>query len=201
MRQRPSRSLWRSGPRFQSRLAARLWHPSPSRLKKGSAFCSDPARQYAVRQRHGQASQSVTTLETVLVVDESYVKVDKLFGGLDTTLGRQYYGEAGDLVIYFGPKYNCTACPSPALDAGRFDWNGEKVGVTLVAGKTSKFGAITASNSRDVNLTAWTCTSSRWTTCPARRTCTTATTVNSGATLNGGVIATTTCMSPASRPR
>jgi hypothetical protein len=80
-------------------------------------------------------SQDLNTIQSNILVDESYVKVDKVFGAIDATIGRQYYGEAGDLVIYFGPKYNLYGMPVTALDGGRLDWNGEHVGVTLLGAK------------------------------------------------------------------
>ena len=100
---------------------------------------------------YGSGSQNLNTVQSALLVDESYVKIDKLFGGLDTTLGRQFYGEAGDLVIYFGPKYQLYGMPVTALDGGRFDWNGEKVGATLLAAKVTGSG-LGVSNTGNVNL-------------------------------------------------
>lgn len=96
-------------------------------------------------------SENLDTVQTNLVVDESYVKIDKLFGALDTTVGRQYYGEAGDLVIYYGPKYNLYGLPITAIDAGRFDWNGEKVGLTVLAGKVTG-NALGASDKNNKNV-------------------------------------------------
>ncbi|MFI5350654.1 MAG: hypothetical protein ACHQ2Z_13995, partial [Elusimicrobiota bacterium] len=83
----------------------------------------------------GTGPESLTVVQGALTVDESYVKIDKLFGGLDTTLGRQYYGDQGDLVIYFGPKSNLYGMPITALDGARFDWKGDKTGVTVLASK------------------------------------------------------------------
>ena len=100
---------------------------------------------------YGTGAQSVTAVEGVLTVDESYVKIDKLFGALDTTLGRQYYGEAGDLVIYFGPKYQLYGMPITALDGGRFEWNGDKVGVTVLTAKAVG-GALGAVDTGDIDL-------------------------------------------------
>ena len=93
---------------------------------------------------YGTGSENLQTVQANITVDEAYVKIDKLFGALDTTIGRQYYGEAGDLVIYFGPKYNLYGLPITALDGGRFDWNGEKVGVTLLASKVVGSGLVSA---------------------------------------------------------
>lgn len=87
-------------------------------------------------------------------VDESNVKIDKVFGAVDTTVGRQFYGEPGDLVIYYGPKANLYGLPVTALDGARLDWNGEKVGVTALGAKiTGKaIQGNTPSNNGDVNL-------------------------------------------------
>ena len=99
----------------------------------------------------GGTSQDLNTIQSKLFVDESYVKIDKLFGAIDTTVGRQFYGEAGDLVIYYGPKYNLYGLPITALDAGRFDWNGEKIGVTLLGGKVTG-NALGVNDNANVNL-------------------------------------------------
>jgi hypothetical protein len=83
---------------------------------------------------YGNASESLQTIENNVVADEAYVKIDKLFGALDTTVGRQFYGEAGDMVIYFGPK-SLYGLSVTALDGVRLDWNGEKIGATLLGSK------------------------------------------------------------------
>ena len=100
---------------------------------------------------YGTGAESLQAVQNNVILDEAYVKIDKLFGALDTTIGRQYYGEAGDLVIYFGPKYNLYGMPITALDGGRFDWNGEKVGLTLLAAKVAG-GALGASDAGNVDL-------------------------------------------------
>jgi hypothetical protein len=89
--------------------------------------------------------------KSATALDEAYVKVDKLFGGLDTTIGRQSYGEPGDLVIYFGPKYDLYGMPVTALDAGRFDVNGDKGGMTLLAAKVVG-GVVGSSNTGNVDI-------------------------------------------------
>ncbi len=85
----------------------------------------------------GGTSQNLNGVQNTVWVDESYVKIDKLFGAIDTTVGRQFYGEPGDMVIYYGPKYQLYGMPITALDGGRFDWNAEKAGVTLLASKVT----------------------------------------------------------------
>lgn len=71
-----------------------------------------------------------------LFIDQAYVKIDKVFGAVDTTLGRQYYGTSGDLVVYFGPSDKALwGMPVNALDTARFDWSNDTVGLTGVVGK------------------------------------------------------------------
>jgi hypothetical protein len=102
---------------------------------------------------YGSGSENLDNIQTDLKVDESYVKIDKLFGALDTTVGRQFYGEAGDMVIYFGPKYQLYGLPITALDGARFDWNGEKAGVTLLASKVNNAAsALGGNDTANVNL-------------------------------------------------
>lgn len=87
-----------------------------------------------------------------LYVTQAHVKIDDLMGALDATLGRQYYGESGDMVVYFGPSDKALyGMPVTALDALRVDWSNDMVGVTGVAGKitgTALGGAV----ARDVDL-------------------------------------------------
>ena len=100
---------------------------------------------------YGTGAENLQTVQAAVTVDEAYVKVDKLFGGLDATVGRQYYGEPGDLVIYFGPKYDLYGMPITALDAGRFDVNGDKGGMTLLAAKAVG-GVVGSSNTGNVDI-------------------------------------------------
>jgi hypothetical protein len=78
-----------------------------------------------------------TVLGTI-VVDEAYFKVDKVAGQADVTLGRQFYGSSGDLVIYYGPSDKAEyGMPVTSIDAARVDWNNEWLGLTGIAGKTT----------------------------------------------------------------
>ncbi len=90
---------------------------------------------------YGAASQSLTAIEGAVFVEEANVKIDKVFGAFDVTAGRQFYGEEGDLVIYFGPRDNYGLSIS-ALDIFRADWNGEHMAVTGVAGKIADVVAV-----------------------------------------------------------
>lgn len=73
-------------------------------------------------------------LETV-VLNEANVKIDKLAGGVDATVGRQFYGEPGDLIAYWGPT-NVFGLFVNALDALRLDHSCELANFTGVAGRT-----------------------------------------------------------------
>lgn len=88
---------------------------------------------------YGTPSQTITggtgVLDTVFV-DQANVKIDKLVGNVDARVGRQFFGEPGDLVAYFGPSVKpLYGLPVKALDAARFDWSNDMVGVTGVVGK------------------------------------------------------------------
>jgi hypothetical protein len=87
-------------------------------------------------------------VQSVLTIDEANVKIKQLFGALDTTIGRQYYGEKGDMVIYFGPKDDLYGLPITSLDAVKFDWAGDKVNATVLASKLTggKLGAADTGN-------------------------------------------------------
>ncbi|MDD5304607.1 MAG: hypothetical protein PHS14_16040 [Elusimicrobia bacterium] len=84
---------------------------------------------------YGSGSQDVNAVQTTTFVEEANVKIDKVMGLLDVTAGRQFYGEEGDLVIYYGPRDNY-GLRVDALDMFRADWNGEHMSVTGIAGKT-----------------------------------------------------------------
>ncbi len=62
-----------------------------------------------------------------------------LFDALDVTVGRQFYGEDGSAIIYFGPRnYNAEGSGyASALDAVTVRYNGEGKTLTLLAGKAA----------------------------------------------------------------
>lgn len=84
---------------------------------------------------YGSDSESLSQWQDRSFVQEANVKIDKLMGLFDTTIGRQFYGEAGDLIVYYGPRDNYGYVTN-ALDAFRFDWKGEHMTVTGIAGRT-----------------------------------------------------------------
>jgi|CXWL01.1.fsa_nt_gi hypothetical protein len=102
----------------------------------------------------GNSSQAlVTGALNAFEVDESFIKIDKLMGSLDTTLGRQFVGEEGDLVAYYGPRTNLYGLGVDALDAAKFDWSNEHLSLTALTGKATANAAslgTAASGQQDV---------------------------------------------------
>ncbi|MBI4061377.1 MAG: hypothetical protein HY403_08105 [Elusimicrobia bacterium] len=99
-------------------------------LVKGAEGGAGAARVY------GAGAQSVNDIQDATILQEANVKIDKVFSLLDVTAGRQFYGEEGDLVIYYGPR-DAYGMRVDALDIFRADWNGEHMMVTGIAGKTA----------------------------------------------------------------
>lgn len=54
--------------------------------------------------RMGTGAPTITNVENTLSFHNGWVKIDKVFGFADMTIGRQFYGESDDLNIYFGPQ-------------------------------------------------------------------------------------------------
>lgn len=77
-----------------------------------------------------------------IFVDEAFFKVDKIAGQFDTTFGRQFFGDANDLVIHYGPSEKAWyGLPVSAIDAARLDWGGaETITMTALAGTTKNTG-------------------------------------------------------------
>jgi hypothetical protein len=94
---------------------------------------------------YGESADTLDNVTARTLVQEANVKIDKLAGLFDTTIGRQFYGEPGDLIVYYGPRNNYGQRVD-SLDAFRFDWKGEHMSVTGIAGRTTD-GAVLAANS------------------------------------------------------
>lgn len=71
-----------------------------------------------------------------IFLSQASVKVDKVAGQFDLTMGRQYYGDPNDIVIFFGPSDKAEyQLPYSAIDAARVDWGGsESLAITTLAG-------------------------------------------------------------------
>lgn len=86
---------------------------------------------------------SLSGTDSKVLVNLANVKVDKLFGAVDATVGRQAYGHEGDIVVYFGPYSNLYGLAVSAIDAARFDWSNDMLGLTGLVGKFSSPAAAT----------------------------------------------------------
>jgi hypothetical protein len=88
---------------------------------------------------HGNAQAEAVDgggLLAQLFIDEAYFKIDKVAGQVDTTFGRQFYGDSGDIVVYYGPSDKAWyGMPINAIDAMRADWATEWIAVTGLVGK------------------------------------------------------------------
>jgi len=54
-------------------------------------------------REYGETAEDANTVLDNFYFEQAYVNLKGVFG-LDHKVGRQYYGEAGDLVIYYGPR-------------------------------------------------------------------------------------------------
>lgn len=100
---------------------------------------------------YGEGADSLDNVTARTLVQEANVRIDKLAGLFDTTIGRQFYGEPGDLIVYYGPR-DAYAQRVDSLDAFRFDWKGEHMSVTGVAGRTTDASVLAAGAAADVDL-------------------------------------------------
>ncbi len=100
----------------------------------------------------GNGSSDLNSLQSNTFVDNAYVKIDKVFGHVDLTMGRQFYGDSNDPNIYFGPN-NDDILSVNALDIFRTD--ADIMGWAKfqgIAGKVADTGAIGAGSNTDSDL-------------------------------------------------
>lgn len=83
----------------------------------------------------GNGAPSVQNIQDSLLFDNGYVKIDKVFGHIDLTIGRQFYNDASDLVFYAGPQGD-EILSVTSLDAFRAD--ADILGVVKFHGLVSK---------------------------------------------------------------
>ncbi|HOI42698.1 MAG TPA: hypothetical protein PK523_07110 [Elusimicrobiales bacterium] len=105
-------------------------------------------------REYDAAGENANTVQTRLVFEQAYVNLKGVFG-LDHKVGRQYYGEAGDLVIYYGPRTwpytRLMATFTPAIDAWTGWYKNDNWEIHAMMGKelnTANNGA----TSTDVNV-------------------------------------------------
>ena len=71
-----------------------------------------------------------------VVLQQANVKIDKVMGMFDVTIGRQYYGEPSDFAIHYGPKGSYGMYVT-AIDAFRVDNENDWVKWSGLAGETA----------------------------------------------------------------
>lgn len=97
--------------------------------------------------------QNVDNLTANVFVSEAYVNLKNVIG-INHKLGRQYYGDPGDLIIYYGPNrfpYNL-GMGVTAIDAWVGNWSKDKLGITGIVAKVADAGGIAAGNNSDTDL-------------------------------------------------
>ncbi len=103
-------------------------------------------------RQYGNAGEDLNTVQSNLVVDNAYAKIDKVFGHMDLTMGRQFYGNPNDLVIYFGPT-NDEVLSVTAVDLFRADMGLKDFGkLQLIAGKIADTSATGATANTDTDI-------------------------------------------------
>lgn len=124
-------------------------------------------------RQYGQASQNATGANGILdkvTFEQAYANLKGVIG-IDHKLGRQYYGNAGDMVIYYGPlMWPYTAGMTVnAIDGwtgwyktGNWDFNAiigkvyQNTGATLAGKNDINIAGVNAKTSvKDVNLNAY----------------------------------------------
>lgn len=88
---------------------------------------------------YGQAAEDLNTIQSNVFVHEANIQLDKVAENFNVKIGRQFYGNHDDIVIYYGPTlvlqegYNATS-----LDAVRVDLvNSEKHDAHLIYAKVN----------------------------------------------------------------
>ncbi|MCG2725616.1 MAG: hypothetical protein L6420_05045 [Elusimicrobia bacterium] len=90
-----------------------------------------------------QSEEDIDNLTANIDVAEAYLNLKGVLG-LDHKVGRQFYGNEGDIVIYYGPSaMKSVAYAVQALDAWSGVWKKDKLTVTGVMGKVNDFSATT----------------------------------------------------------
>jgi hypothetical protein len=81
---------------------------------------------------NGDASgaQNLNAIQSNVYVSQAYFNINKVFRFMDATFGRQYYGDPGDLIAYYGPKYDQYGMNVTSIDGAKFSWNGENAYAT-----------------------------------------------------------------------
>ena len=105
-------------------------------------------------RHHGDVQENVNTIQAQLVFQQAYMNLKGVLG-MDHKLGRQYYGNEGDLIVYYGPT-GYTYYPGltvSALDAWTGWYKTGKWDMHAVSGKVSPLNTCNVGTAdTDVNL-------------------------------------------------
>jgi hypothetical protein len=102
---------------------------------------------------YGNSGESTQDVQDNVFLDNAYAKIDKVFGHVDVTFGRQFYGQGDDLVIYFGPNADDLLSVN-SLDTFRVDSDIMNVAkVTGIFAKRNEVGTINPTPT-DINANA-----------------------------------------------
>jgi len=99
----------------------------------------------------GDAPEKVNTIIDQFQFEQAYLTLKGVFG-VDHQIGRQYYGNDGDIVIYYGPANWYTRGLNTfavALDGWTSKWSKDKLGVTALLAKQTE-GNTTTNDDIDV---------------------------------------------------
>jgi len=103
-------------------------------------------------RNYGTAGQTVDGITASTLFAEAYVGLKNVLY-LNHKFGRQFYGNAGDIVIYYGPTFsganNVANFSVTSLDGWTADWSKGKWAVT---GLAAKLNENSTTNPKDVNL-------------------------------------------------
>lgn len=134
------------------------WSNTFSRFTLGANFDLNEdinAQVTAVKsdfRNYGTNAQNVDNITGNVFFTEAYVSLKNVLW-LNHKFGRQYYGNAGDMVIYYGPGFGANNGVAnfsvSALDGWYGEWNKGKWTVT---GLAAKLDENSTTNPQDVNL-------------------------------------------------
>lgn len=87
-------------------------------------------------RQYGAAAENLNTVESNVIVNQANVMLKNIWGW-DHKLGRQYYGNPTDLVIYYGPSRQpgVRTLPVSALDAWTGWWHNDHMEANAIVGK------------------------------------------------------------------
>ncbi len=100
--------------------------------------------QYAYQWGENNESNNGFSNADGMKMVNANVVVSNLFGALEATVGRQFYGDENSAVMYFGPNhYNAEGGQyARALDAVKLAYNNDSFALTVMAGKVASMGDI-----------------------------------------------------------